>query len=239
MTRGASRVLGTVAAIWRYPVKSMKAEALATANVGWQGIAGDRRWAFIRPNMEHSGFPWLTIRQLPSLCRYEPRYQDPDNPERSETLVRTPNGREYLVTHPDLAAALGDGVRVMRQDRGVFDTMPLSLITTTSVASVGERTGMALNPLRFRPNLLVEPADDGAFPEDEWVGAVLRIGDMCFRVDKRDERCVTVNVDPETTERHDGVLRAIAQSHDACLGVYGTPVQPGLIRQGDAVILEG
>ncbi|MFN2464119.1 MAG: MOSC N-terminal beta barrel domain-containing protein, partial [Candidatus Dormibacteria bacterium] len=57
-----SRAVGRVAALWRYPVKSMAGEALAVADVSWHGLAGDRRWAFIREGQERSGFPWLTIR---------------------------------------------------------------------------------------------------------------------------------------------------------------------------------
>ena len=41
-------VIGRVAALWRYPVKSMAAEELDGAEVSWHGFAGDRRWAFIR-----------------------------------------------------------------------------------------------------------------------------------------------------------------------------------------------
>jgi uncharacterized protein YcbX len=40
--------MGHVAALWRYPVKSMAAEQLDGAEVSWHGLAGDRRWAFIR-----------------------------------------------------------------------------------------------------------------------------------------------------------------------------------------------
>ena len=59
-----------------------------------------------------------------------------------------------------------------------------------------------------------------------------------LRADRRDPRCVVVNVDPETTQRDPAVLRAIARQRDACLGVYGATVQPGRITVGDAVVLE-
>ena len=41
-------VVGRVAGLWRYPVKSMAAERLENVEVSWHGLAGDRRWAFIR-----------------------------------------------------------------------------------------------------------------------------------------------------------------------------------------------
>jgi uncharacterized protein YcbX len=71
--------VGRVAGLWRYPVKSMAAEELDGAEVSWHGLAGDRRWAFIRDGQVRSGFPWLTIRERPELAHYRPpeSYQRP------------------------------------------------------------------------------------------------------------------------------------------------------------------
>jgi uncharacterized protein YcbX len=191
-------VVGRVAALWRYPVKSMAAEELDGAEVPWHGVAGDRRWAFIRDGQARSGFPWLTIRERPELAHYRPRFAEPNRPNASLTLVRTPAGGELDVADPALAAELGPGVRVIKQDRGIFDTMPLSLLTIQSLASLGRLVGTDLAAARFRPNLLVD-ALGGGFPEDGWVGRVLRIGGLRMRVG-----CVPVSTDlrmpgPRTT----------------------------------------
>ncbi|MFL5542249.1 MAG: MOSC domain-containing protein [Longimicrobiaceae bacterium] len=232
------RVVGRVAAMWRYPVKSMAAEALEAAEVGWHGVAGDRRWAFIRDGTVRSGFPWLTIRELPAMGLYRPRFAQPERPDGSATLVRTPSGAELDVVDPALAAELGHGARVIKQDRGVFDTLPLSVITTQTLAGLGALAGSPLGVQRFRPNLLIEAAEGGPFPEDAWVGSTLRIGGARVRVDKRDQRCVVVNVDPATSERDPAVLRAIGRQREGCLGVYGSTVQPGIVQTGDEVALE-
>jgi uncharacterized protein YcbX len=68
---------------------------------------------------------------------------------------------------------------------------------------------------------------------------VLRIGGMRMRVDQRDERCVIVNIDPLTTERNHTVLRTLAREREACVGVYGSTVEPGRVAVGDPVVLEG
>jgi uncharacterized protein YcbX len=235
----AAREVGRVAGLWRYPVKSMAAEAMETADVGWHGLAGDRRWAFIRPGMVHSGFPWLTIRENAEMWRYRPWFTEPDRPDASVTMVRTPAGGDLDVTDPALAEELGHGARVLRQTRGIFDTAPLSLITTQTISALKGMVGSHLDALRFRPNLLVGAATGEPFAEDAWVGAVLTVGGVRMRVDKRDQRCVMINVDPATTERNAAVLRAVAQQRQACLGVYGTTVQPGRVAVGDAVRIEG
>jgi uncharacterized protein len=230
-------VVGRVAGLWRYPVKSMAGEELDTAEVSWHGLAGDRRWAFIRAGQVRSGFPWLTIREHAELARYRPRLSEPDRPDASPARVRTPSGGELDVADPALAAELGPGVTVIKQNRGVFDTMPLSLLTTQSLAGLARLTSTDLTALRFRPNLLVDAPGPG-FPEDTWVGRILRIGGLRMRVDQRDQRCVMVTIDPVTLRRNQEVLRAIARERDARFGVYGTTVEPGRVTLGDPVELE-
>jgi uncharacterized protein YcbX len=230
-------VVGRVAGLWRYPVKSMAAEELDGAEVSWHGLAGDRRWAFIRDGQVRSGFPWLTIRERPEMACYRPRFAEPDRPNAALTLVRTPSARELDVADPALAAELGPGVRVIKQDRGVFDAMPLSLLTAQALAGLGRLAGTRLAAGRFRPNILVD-APGCEFPEDAWVGRVLRIGGLRMRVDKRDQRCVIVTIDPVTLARDPAILRAIARERGAQFGVYGSTVEPGEVSIGDPVELE-
>jgi uncharacterized protein len=230
-------VVGRVVGLRRYPVKSMAAEELDRAEVSWHGVAGDRRWAFVRDGQVRSGFPWLTIRERPEMARYRPFYTERARPNASATLVRTPSGGELDVADPALAAELGPGVRVIKQDRGVFDTMPLSLLTTQTLAGLGRLVGTGLAAGRFRPNLLVDAVGPG-FAEDAWVGRVLRIGGLRMRVDMRDQRCVMVTIDPVTLDRNPAILRAIARERDNRLGVYGSTVEPGQVAVGDPVELE-
>ena len=234
----AERV-GRVVGLWRYPVKSMAAEALDAVDVSWHGLAGDRRWAFVRDDQERNGFPWLTLRQRADMRHYIPAFADPARPDASATIVRTPSGAQLDVVDPKLAVELAsDGARVMRLDRGAFDTFPLSLITTATIAAIGDRVGMALDAQRFRPNLLVEADSTQPFVEDTWVGRVLRIGALRMRVDARDGRCVVITIDPATSEREPAVLRTVARERDGKLGVYGSTVTPGRIALQDAVMIE-
>jgi uncharacterized protein YcbX len=76
------------------------------------------------------------------------------------------------------------------------------------------------------------------YPEDAWVGATLQIGALRTRVDKRDQRCVVVNLDPATGARDPAVLTTIGRARQACLGIYGSVVTPGEIRVGDPVMLD-
>lgn len=224
--------LGVVQRLSRYPVKSMAPEELARAEVSWHGVPGDRRWAFLRPDSEASGFPFLTIRELPRLALYRAELTDPRRPDASSVRVRTPQNGTYAVDDVDLARHLGDGVRVTRLRRGLYDSMPVSLISTATVAELCRRAKVPYEPRRFRPNLLVELAEDRPFAEDDWVGRTLTVGGAVLRVDRHDPRCVVINVDPHTGETSPAMLRALAD-RQARAGVYASVVAPGNLAAGD------
>lgn len=189
--------VGTVRALYRYPVKSMAAESLDSVEVGWHGLAGDRRWAFVRPGSEGNGFPWMTIREKPDMWHYRASFANPEDVEGSKTLVHTPGGREFEVTDPELARELGEGVRVMKQYSGVFDTFPLSLLSVQSVDGLAALAGQSLGALRFRPSIVIDCSEPDAFPEEAWESGTLRIGAVRMRLNARDPRCMMVNIDPE------------------------------------------
>jgi uncharacterized protein YcbX len=227
--------LGTIAALYRYPVKAMAGEPLDEAEVGWFGIPGDRRYAFVQS--DHTGdFPWLTIRQLPALTRYRPALAG--DPEKAEPRVTTPAGRELALTDPELARELAEAsgrrIHLHRDHRGTFDAFPLSVISLQAVRTLSEHVGRELDPRRFRPNVVID-APGRAFPEDALVGRTLRLGGATVRVTLPDERCMVVNVDHRTAERDAAVLRAVARHHDVCAGVYAAVDAPGTLRVGDPV----
>jgi uncharacterized protein YcbX len=235
-------VVGRVVALYRYPVKSMRGERLAETTVAWTGIEGDRRYAFVKSGSP-LGFPWLTGRELPEMVRYVPRYADPSNPRESEVIVTTPEGRDLPIHSPALldalVAAYGAPAHLMALNRGCHDSLPLSLISTATVAAMGQEAGLALDPRRFRPNVVIELAEPVAYGEEGWLGAALLFGELPggaeIRVSRRNVRCVFTNVDPETGERDPRVLKTIVQTRDECLGVHASVQRPGTIREGDAI----
>jgi uncharacterized protein YcbX len=234
--------VATVRAVFRYPVKSMGAEPLEAADVDWYGVVGDRRFGFVQ-EADRSDFPWLTIRQVPAMTRYGARCGA--DAERDAPTVTTPDGRAVAVTDDALAAELatahGGPVRLVRTFRGLFDCFALSVLSAQTVGGLGELAGRDLQPLRFRPTILVD-APGAAFPEDAWIGRTLQFGDgddaPRMRVDVPDRRCMVINFDHESAERDPAVLRAAAQHRDACVGVYGSVERPGVLRVGAAVTLD-
>lgn len=231
---------GRVAAITRFPVKSMAGEGLDEATLHWPWLLGDRQYAFVR-SADTSSFPWLTARDLPELVCWRARYDRPDDPVHGSVGVTSPDGRSFDIRDPALCALLGDQagtpVALLRLGRGCFDAMPVSVLLRATSDAVGQAHGAALGTPRFRANLLIE-ADEPA-TEAEWLGGSLAIGAAGTRlaVDWETPRCAMVAIDPETAQRDPSVLRTVARRFGNRVGAYCAVAQPGIVRRGDAVRL--
>lgn len=86
-------LIGTVESLWRYPVKSMRGEALPEAFVGFPGVYGDRVYAF-RNGAAPRGCPYLTSTKLETMLLYQPGFR---NPER---MTQPPNLAEAEAIAP-------------------------------------------------------------------------------------------------------------------------------------------
>jgi uncharacterized protein len=233
-----TRVVGHVAALSRYPVKSMAGERLALAEIDWQGIEGDRQYAFVR-KANGTRFPWLTARDVPAMVLHRAFFADPGAPKTSAVLVETPDGAAVSLHDPllcgHLEAAAGEPVGLLQVARGIYDAMPISIVTTASHARVEAAHGCALDPRRFRANIVIE----SELPVSDWQGLRLAFGNgedgALVQMADPIPRCVLVTIDPETGAKDPRILRTVAQQFGNAYGVYASPARPGLIRAGDPV----
>lgn len=239
----AFQELGTVTAINRYPVKSMHAEPLASAELRWTGLLGDRQYAFVR-SANRSRFPWLTGRDISGMVLYRPRFADPANPAAEPPRVTTPDGADHAVTDPALldrlAAEAGEAVHLMHLGKGCQDAMPVSVVATETLRRLEEARSGPIGLDRFRINLVIE-ASPGAGRETDWLGGTMRFGDPedgpTLVLGSGVARCAMVTIDPVTAERDPSVLRMVAQDFDNEIGAYGTATRLGVISVGDRVWL--
>lgn len=235
--------IGQVEAIFRYPVKSMAGEGLEAAELGWHGLAGDRRMAFRRVD-DRSGFPWLNASKLPELLRFAPQ-REAGAPGELPTHVRTPEGKVLPIFGEDLAAEVagrfGGPVQMMQLNRGIFDDASISVIATDTVREIGRRAGQSPDVRRFRPNVVVRLLRPDPFQEDDWVGGVLHFGEEvdgpAVAVTLRDVRCSMVNLDPDTAIPAPEVLKAVVQANGKNAGICGTVTRIGQLVVGQTVRL--
>ena len=238
-----SKEIGQIKAIFRYPVKSMAGVRPDGAGLGWHGLDGDRRFAF-RRLVDHGGFPWLTASRLPELLLYKPFGQAEVNRDLP-THVRTPDGAELELESEDLRDELsrrhGSPVQLMQLNQGIFDEASVSLINVATVLKVESASGRRLDMLRFRPNIVIESYGGEPFAEDQWLGKTLRFGvaedSPAVSITMRDQRCVMINLDPETAEADSNVMKAAVRLNANHAGVYATVICPGELTVGQKVYL--
>jgi uncharacterized protein YcbX len=235
-----STAVGKVVEIARYPVKSMAGEMLASAEIDWQGIEGDRQFCFYR-TADKGRFPWLSGRDFSGLVTYQARFRDPSDPRTSAVDVRTPEGLSLALGDPSLLAEIADrsgcALELLQSGRGVPDAMPASIVSTATYAALAEAHGNPLDRRRFRGNILI----DGDVRESEWRGGRLRFGSGTdgaeLLVADPIPRCALITIDPDTGVRDPAVIRTVAQQFANLIGIYALPAKPGVIRLGDAVYL--
>lgn len=236
--------VGHVCEIIRYPIKSMAGIATQSAILGWYGLAGDRRLAFRRMG-DNSGMPWLTASRLPELLLYLPVGLDESTGEPLPTHVRTPAGSLMELESAELKAEIterfGSPVELMKLRHGIFDEAAVSVISLTTIAGIGREAGLDLDRRRFRANIVVKTERSEPFLEDPWVGGVLVFGDSeprpAVSVIQCDERCVMINLDPETAAKDARVMKTVVRLNNNNAGVYATVVRKGMIHLGDRVSL--
>ena len=236
--------IGVVRELVRYPVKSMRGTAAESVELGWHGLAGDRRFAF-RKLEDRSGFPWLTASRLPSLIAYEPVVVGREPGAARVEEVRTPAGNLLPLRGPalqeELSAAFGSPLELMELNSGIFDDAAVSIISLATIAGIGAEAGMEIDRRRMRANVFVETGDPSPFLEDRWVGGTLVFGDgdsaPAVTITARDVRCVMVNLDPGTAEKDVRVMKAVVRLNANCAGVYGAVTRTGSVHAGQRVSL--
>ena len=213
--------LGQIEAIYRYPVKSMRGEALDSASMGWSGIDGDRRLALRRLG-ERGEFPWLTASKLPELIWFTP-VREGGNGDVLPTHVRTPEGEAMPLFGEALAAEIGRRygapVEMMQLKHGIFDEASISVITSATAREVCRLGGV----------LSFGDAGDATTATMRHAPAVT--------VTMRDVRCVMVNFDPEGGAPAPEMLKTVVRVHDNTAGISATVTRSGRLAVGQTIVL--
>jgi uncharacterized protein YcbX len=207
-----------VAGLWRYPVKSLAGEPLSRADVGFNGIPGDRVVWIEGPEGVRTSrrqYRLLGLRGTLSADGHALVDGHPWETPEALALVRRAAGDDAWLAPSD------------EDDR--FDIMPLLVATDGAVAAFGR------DVRRLRPNILIGGVD--GLDEREWPGAELHIGDLVVRLDSLRTRCPMTTVDPDTLERDPEVLRDIGRRFRGRLALDAAVAHPGTIAVGDPVTL--
>jgi uncharacterized protein YcbX len=152
-------------------------------------------------------------------------------------VLSTATGR--LVLEQFFAAFMKDSLRgapriVSAPGHSFSDTRAkcLHIINLASARELERVLGRPVDPLRFRPNLIVEGPE--AREERTWIGRELRAGGVRLFIEEPTERCAATNVDPRTGARDMDIPASLmATWGHAEFGVYARVSGAGTISVGD------
>jgi uncharacterized protein len=233
-----SCIVGRVAELWCYPVKSLGGQQLTEVRCGRRGFDGDRRWAVRGADGKFgSGKTTLRFRRMPGLLSMASLVDD-----HGVAWVRFADGESRRVDDPMTAALIGavvgeDVTLVKEGETSHFDDAPLHLVSTASLQWLEERRPIdRVDRRRFRPNLVVE-CEGSELAEDGWLDRRLQVGGVTVKVGKRTERCVMTTLAQGDLDFAPGILGDLQRANQSCLGVYARAVSEGTIRVGDDVVL--
>ena len=231
-------VVGRVAEIWRYPVKSLGGERIDRVGLDARGVEGDRAWALRgRDGKLGSGKNTRRFRRMNGLLGASSRIATD-----GAVLVSLADGIEMPVGSPDAAIAfsnlVGEEVEFsFEEEVSHLDDSALHLVTTSSLEWLAAILPSAsIEPRRFRPNLVLDVQGAGR-TEDSWVGRRLGVGRVVLSVHKPTERCVMTTMEQPGLVFAPSILRALEVQTGGNLGVYAKVESPGDLGVGDAVTL--
>lgn len=240
---------GTVAAIWRHPIKSHGAEALETATLSRGGtLPGDRLWAVLHDAAKPNPEGWspcanfARVAKAPALAAIRARLH-PDgqtvtltHPDRPDLYVAPDREADAFLAwvKPLVPADRAQPVAVLRNDaRGFTDTPEptISLCNLASHRAVSQKLGRELSPLRWRGNIWLDgPA---LWEEFEWVGRRIALGTAELEVTEPIARCTATMANPETGRRDADTLAALETGWGhRNFGVYAVVTRDGEVPLG-------
>ena len=258
----------TISSINYCPVKSVSFQTIENCEIKKNiGIIGDRVFAFAKDldleqvklfekSPEERKGKWnkvLTLKNSPVLNKYNFVLKDKKltftlkDHEILTININELSEREALSTKiTELENSLKQPIVLMKNNKSpFFDTSisnkvdfvnSVSLLNIQSINDFQNKIEEKIEVSRFRGNIYI----DGIEPwkEREWIGKIIKINNVSFKVEKNIPRCVAINLKPKTDNSSLNLLQLLKKNYNHFdMGVYLTPLNDGLINISDAIIL--
>ena len=206
------------------PVKSVSFQNIQLCKIKKNlGIVNDRIFAFSRnidsekakliekDVQERKLNYFLTLKNSPVLNKYNFIYESgkltltQDNKDLISISVDDQNERLLLTNKlMELESSLIKPIFLLKNtDFPFFDTShssnvfnSMSLINLNSIKDFEKKVNEKIEPQRFRANFYIDGIQ--AWEERNWIGKIIKINNISFKVEKNIPRCVTINLKPKT-----------------------------------------
>jgi len=256
----------TISSINYCPVKSVSFQTIKKCKIKKNiGIIGDRIFAFAKDldleqaklfekNPDQRKGKWnrvLTLKNSPALNKYNFSFND-------EKLTLTFKDKEILTIDinklserevlsnkiTELEDSLKKPIVLMNnKDFPFFDTSiskkvdfvnSVSLLNIQSINDFQKKINKKIETSIFRGNFCI----DGIEPweEREWIGKVIKINGVSFKVEKNSPRCVAINLKPKSDDNSFNLLQLLKKTFNHFdMGIYLTALENGEINTGDII----
>ena len=248
------------------PVKSVSFQSINDCEIKKNvGIVGDRIFAFSKgldlnqvrlfeKNLEERRGKWhkiLTLKNSPVLNKY-----NFISNENKLTLIK--NNKEVLtIDTNDMSEYELLSNKILESENSLekpiflmknkvlpfFDTSisnktilthSVSLLNLKSIEDFQKKINQKIEFQRFRGNIIVEGIQ--AWEERNWIGKIIKINDISFRVEKNIPRCVAINLKPNTDDNSLNLLQSLKKNYNHFdMGIYLTALNDGKINIGDII----
>ena len=250
------------------PVKSISFQTITSCEIRKNiGIVGDRIFAFSKgldsnqaqsfeKKLEERRGKWnkiLTLKNSPSLNKYNFMFNNNkltliENSNEILTIKSDETGEYHLLSNKilELENSIQKPIFLMKNKNiPFFDTSiskktvlthSVSLINIKSIEDFKNKTNQEFEIQRFRGNIYVDGIE--AWEERKWIGKIIKINNISFKVEKNIPRCVAINLKPNSDDNSLNLLKSLKKTYNHFdMGVYLTALDDGLINIGDNISL--
>ena len=251
------------------PVKSISFQTIKSCEIRKNtGIVGDRIFAFSKgldlnqarlfeKKLEERRGKWnkiLTLKNSPVLNKYNFFFDNDkltltQNSNKILTINSNKTNECELLTNKilEMEKSLQKPIFLMKnKDIPFFDTSisnktilnhSISLINNKSVEDFKNKTNLEIETQRFRGNMFIDGIE--AWEERNWIGKIIRINNIQFKVEKNIPRCVAINLKPNTDDNSLNLLQSLKKNYNHFdMGIYLTALDDGQVNIGDNVLIK-
>jgi len=251
-----------ISSIHYCPVKSISFQSIESCEIKKNlGIANDRIFAFSRSvDLEKAKLiekdakerklnNFLTLKNSPVLNKYNFVYENNNltltfnNKDIISIAADDPNERLLLSNKlMELENSLSQPISLLKNtDFPFYDTShsnnifnSMSLINLNSIKDFEKKINEKIQIQRFRANFYVEGID--AWEERNWIGKIITINNVSFKVEKNIPRCVAINLEPKTDDNSLNLLKSLKKTYNHFdMGVYLTSLDGGKVEIGNKI----
>jgi len=250
------------------PVKSVSFQSVKNCKIKKNiGIIGDRIFAFAKDlNTEQAKLfekspeerkgKWnkvLTLKNSPALNKYNFIFEDEKltltqkNKKILSIDINQSSEREALSNQiSELESSLKQPITLMKNDDfPFFDTSiskkvdfvnSVSLLNIQSINDFEKKVNKKIEASIFRGNICVDGIDP--WKEREWIGKIIKINNVSFKVEKNIPRCVAINLKPQSDDNSLNLLQLLKKNYNHFdMGIYLTALDDGEINIENTVEL--